>query len=177
MFLSLQGNKDMNEQKQIKDKTLSRLAAIQALHSYENRDESDVDASLSDVLSYYINYNPLEEYDLSENHEIKLVDKSLLTKLIKTSVANMHEIDKVIASLLVKQNDIAQVNSVARAILRAAVCELLFFTTPYKVVINEYVTISSDFFEIPEVNFINGILDKAATAKKTSNLEPLSPKE
>ena len=50
--------------------------------------------------------------------------------------------------------------------LRCAVAELLYFDTPYKIVIKEYIKISSTFFSDAEVSFINGILDKIAKTTK-----------
>ena len=55
-----------------------------------------------------------------------------------------------------------------RAILRAAVYELLFTPdTPFKVVINEYINIAQSFYSEKEPEFLNAILDKVAKSKLT----------
>ncbi len=144
-----------------KNKTITRLAAVQALYLYDI-DKVNADSAIEDIIKYYISFNPLDEYDLSDVEQIKMIDKNFLYKIFQQTIENLPAIDLQITNLATKQQEISQFSSVLRAILRAGACELLFFPTPYKVVIDEYVTLANDFYTIAEVNFINGILDKIA---------------
>lgn len=146
-----------------KDKTTTRLATVQALYLYEINNQ-DAELALMDVTHYYIKDNPLEEYELAEAEKIKLIDKSYLSKLFTQTIANLEAIDAQITQLLTKQESVQQLDSILRAILRVSICELQHFSTPYKVVIDEYVTLAREFYTANEVNFINGILDKIANS-------------
>lgn len=159
-----------NDNKIIKDKTITRLAAVQAIYLYDHN-EKEESSSLSDITDYYLKYNPLEEYDLGLSEKINLIDKAFLKKIYSITLENLEQIDLKISELLNKQEDVEQLGSVLRAILRAGTCELLFFSTPYKVVINEYVTLARDFYNEAEVNFINGLLDKIGNEKMARNQE------
>lgn len=144
-----------------KNKTITRLAAVQALYLYD-MNKVNADSAIEDIIKYYISFNPLDEYDLSNDEQIKMIDKNFLYKIFQQTIENLPSIDLQITNLTTKQQEISQFSSVLRAILRVGACELLFFPTPYKVVIDEYVTLANDFYAIAEVNFINGILDKIA---------------
>jgi N utilization substance protein B len=147
--------------KSAKNKTITRLAATQAIYLYDlSNYQSDI--ALENIINYYNTQNPLEEYDILSTEQLKLIDKNFLNKIFQETTQNLEKIDTKITSLLTKQQNISQLSSMLRAILRVGVCELLFFPTPYKVVIDEYVTLAKDFYSLTEVNFINSILDKVA---------------
>ena len=148
-------------EKHSKNKTISRLAAVQALYIYDI-DKIKVNSAIEDVIKYYLSFNPLEEYDLPDIDQIKMIDKKFLHKIFQQTIENLPAIDLQITNLATKQQEMSRLSHVLRAILRVGVCELLFFPTPYKVVIDEYVTLANDFYAIAEVNFINVILDKIA---------------
>ena len=76
------------------------------------------------------------------------------------------EIDKAIAACLSQNWTLARVDSILRAILRAASFELVARRdVPAKVVIDEYVGIARDFFAGDEPGFINAALDTMAIPK------------
>ena len=77
------------------------------------------------------------------------------------------EIDKAIAACLSQNWTLARVDSILRAILRAAAFELVARRdVPAKVVIDEYVGIARDFFSGDEPGFINAALDTMARRKR-----------
>jgi len=139
--------------KKIISKTLSRLAAIQAIYAYEinkNEEENrfDIHTSILDVITLH-----------EEETEEKL-SKDFLSKLVILTYDNLDKIDELISINLNKHDNIEKLNLLLRCILRCAVCELKFYETPFKVVIDEYVALTKDFFSDSEINFVNAILDK-----------------
>jgi N utilization substance protein B len=77
------------------------------------------------------------------------------------------EIDRTIADSLSANWTMARIDSILRAILRAAVFELIARRdVPAKVVIDEYVAIAGDFFTGDEPGFVNAALDNMARRKR-----------
>ncbi len=148
-------------EKRPKNKTVTRLAAVQALYLYDI-DNIKADSAVEDVTDYYLSLNPLEDYGISDEDQINLIDKKFLNKIFQKTIENLAAIDLQITNLTTKQQEMSRLSSVLRAILRVGACELLFFPTPYKVVIDEYVTLANEFYSAAEVSFINGMLDKIA---------------
>lgn len=134
----------------------SRLAAVQAIylltitHSDDAPDKKirHIDKSLQSVI---------ENYDLEVAKKINAAFiKALLTKAIEELII----LEKLINNNLTKQDSLGKLNILLKFIIECAICELLYFDTPYKVVINEYVKLTKHFFSDGEVNFANAILDK-----------------
>ena len=69
-------------EKHSKNKTISRLAAVQALYIYDI-DKVKANSAIEDVIKYYLSFNPLEEYDLPDVDQIKMIDKKSYRNLIK----------------------------------------------------------------------------------------------
>lgn len=91
-----------------------------------------------------------------EQRLIELDDFSL--ELAKAASRNMEQIDSIIES-----NSIAwrknRISRVALAILRMAICEMLYFDAiPISVSINEAVDICKVYAEKEDASFVNGIL-------------------
>lgn len=145
--------------KRNKDRTITRLAAIQAAYLYD-QDAKQQSIASEEILNYYTTQDPLKEFNLPLDKQVNLLDKTFLHSLYQNMVEHIEEIDHKISRLLTKQEDISGLDSVKKAILRTAITELTYFTTAPKIVINEYVTIAGEFYSPAEVNFINAVLDK-----------------
>ncbi len=79
------------------------------------------------------------------------------------------EIDRAIAASLSEKWKLERVDSILRAILRAAVYELVARRdVPAKVVIDEYVAVAGAFFGADEPGFVNAALDTIARRKRAS---------
>lgn len=88
-------------------------------------------------------------------------------RLVNTTVNNLQEIDKAIGQTL-EHWSLSRLAGIDRAIMRIAVCELLYLTdVPPKVVINEAVEIAKKFGAEDSPRFINGVLD--AIYKRAAN--------
>ena len=98
-------------------------------------------------------------FELEEINDLGKPDINYIEKLVKGVSQNQDKIDKIIKDNLVGWS-LARINSLARAILRVSVFELLDDNgVPEKVVFNEYIEITKFFFDDDEPSFINAILD------------------
>ena len=98
-------------------------------------------------------------FELEEINDLGKPDINYIEKLVKGVSQNQDKIDKIIKDNLVGWS-LARIDSLARAILRVSVFELLEDNNvPEKVVFNEYIEITKFFFDDDEPSFINAILD------------------
>ena len=88
------------------------------------------------------------------------------------------EIDRAIAKCLASDWRLERVDSILRAILRAAAFELIGRPdVPARVVIDEYVEIAHAFFSGDEPNFVNAALDKMAHRKRAREFGETPPED
>ena len=98
-------------------------------------------------------------FELEEINDLGKPNFNYIEKLVKGVSQNQDKIDKIIKDNLVGWS-LARIDSLARAILRVSVFELLDDNNvPKKVVFNEYIEIAKFFFDADEPSFINAILD------------------
>jgi N utilization substance protein B len=92
----------------------------------------------------------IEQEDNKENFEFA-------KDLVKKTAGSRSEIDKMIEETA-PEWPIEQVAVIDRNIIRLAICELLNFETPPKVVINEAIELGKTFGSETSSKFINGVL-------------------
>lgn len=165
-------NKKINHNKELinRKRTLSRLMAIQIFYQfefYEEQQEINV-----------IKNNVIDNYILNQDDEItsfrKKIDIDLLESLLSGIVLGLTEIDFEISQLLKDGWDLDKLPDIALYILRFGAFELKFMRdVPLKVVIDEYVEISSTFFEDKKVTFINGTLENLAKHYRNEEFEKI----
>ncbi len=104
--------------------------------------------------------NWADEFEL----EIDEQAQTFARNLVASAVERASEIDELIASAS-KNWRIDRMSRVDRNILRLGACELLAFKeVPTKVVINEAVELAKRFGTAESSAFVNGVLDRIATA-------------
>jgi N utilization substance protein B len=130
----------------------ARLAAVQALYQMEL---AGVDAE--EVAEEFIAHRFAETP----------TDEEFFKAIVEGVPPHQVEIDQAIAKCLSETWTLARVDSILRAILRAAGLELVARRdVPAKVVIDEYVGIANDFFSGDEPGFVNAALDTMAKRKR-----------
>jgi N utilization substance protein B len=147
-------------------KTFARLVVIQSLYAHKLYDDSEFDVKLiaEKLVNQLKNPSFLEEIGFDRAPE---VDKSYIKSLLGIVNENSAEIEQVISENLAENWSITKIDNVLLSILKAAVAEILYAREiPTKVIIDEYVTITSGFYEKSEIGFVNGILDKIAKTKR-----------
>ena len=131
---------------------LARLYAVQALYQIE----ISGDASWQ-VIDEFIGFRVSGEISGSA---VQIADLEFFRDLVSGVDIRNIEISKAIESALMKSWTYERLDTTLRQILRAATYELLSRRDiPVRVVINEYVELTSAFFESSESSFVNAILD------------------
>lgn len=137
------------------DRTNARLASVQALYQLEARGQG-----VETVILEFESHRLGGEIEGSVIHD---ADSDLFAETVRGAVRLQARIDPYIEKHLAENWTLKRINATARAILRAALTELVHDPeTPAKVVIDEYVEIGKSFFDESEIKFINGLLDSAA---------------
>jgi transcription antitermination protein NusB len=133
----------------------ARLAAVQALYQME---VAQTDASV--VVAQFTKHRFGHEVDGAYYDQ---ADEPFFRDLVLGVVRVQLAIDPLIAAHLAKGWRLARIDSILRAILRAAAYELQERRdVPVKVIINEYVDVAHAFFGGEEPGVVNGILDAVA---------------
>ena len=139
---------------QAKARGAARLAAVQALYQMEL-----AGGGAEEVAAEFAAHRFAEFSDTP--------DADFFTAIVTGVPQHQVEIDKAIAACLSQTWTLARVDSILRAILRAAGFELVARRdVPAKVVIDEYVGIARDFFSGDEPGFVNAALDTMARRKR-----------
>ncbi len=93
-------------------------------------------------------------------------ENAFAEKLARKVYDNIEVIDNTINENLVRWSA-KRISRVSRAILRLAVCELMFTDVPVGVAINEAVEITKKYASEDDSSYVNGVL--GAVAKKVRN--------
>lgn len=132
----------------------SRLSAVQALY------QMDV-ASLSSkqVIMEFLNHR----FGFEDEAGMVTADEDYFEDLVKGVVERQDEIDKIIAENLSKNWTMKRLDLTLRAILRAGSYEILRRPdVPALVIIDQYVSITSEFHEDRNTGFVNRVLENMA---------------
>ncbi len=138
-------------------RNMARLAAVQALYQMEHSS-----AGVEVVIREF------EEHRLGgelEGEAIRDADSDHFQTLVRGVVSAQNKIDPFINKLLSKGWALKRLDATARAILRCGAYELVNLPDiPYKAIIDQYVEITSSFFDqdSEESGFVNALLDSAA---------------
>ncbi|MEQ8934588.1 MAG: transcription antitermination factor NusB [Amphiplicatus sp.] len=142
-------------QKDIRARSLARLAAVQALYQME--------ATGMGVESVILEFNTHRLGGDLDGVAIHDADADYFAEIARGVVASQRRIDPFIERQLAEKWTLSRLDATARAILRAGLYELTARPdTPFRVVIDEYIEIANAFFDGPEPQFINAVLDASA---------------
>jgi N utilization substance protein B len=148
----------------------ARLSAVQALYQMEL---TGIDAE--DVAHEFIEHRFGREPDGNVGID---PDAEFFGAVVRGVPHHQVEIDRAIAKCLASDWRLERVDSILRAILRAAAFELIGRPdVPARVVIDEYVEIAHAFFSGDEPNFVNAALDKMAHRKRAREFGETPPED
>jgi N utilization substance protein B len=137
----------------------ARLAAVQALYQMELTGMG-ADEAVFEFVEHRFGGEP-------ETGMAGGIDEEFFARLVRGVPEHQVEIDAGIAKVLSADWRLSRIDSILRAILRAAAFELIALKdVPGKVVIDEYVDVSHAFFSGDEPSFVNAALDKLARRKR-----------
>ena len=154
------------------NKSLSRLAAVQSLFQFDFNKKMKLeelnsinDMDVSEIYQTIENINS----NMEEFKNLK-IDKNWFLILVNDVCNNRSIIDASLSNFLESDWSLERMDPTITNILRCAYIEFKNYSNiPSKVVINEYTNIASSFFNKPEVNFVNGVLDKVSHKYRNKN--------
>jgi N utilization substance protein B len=149
------------------ERSASRLAALQALYQLEITGNAP-----DDVIEEFIEhrFSRIPEAGSTKH------DEAFFSDLVHGVLKHQIEIDLSIAKSLAQGWTLARIDSILRALLRAASYELVARRdVPAKVVIDEYVELARDFFDGDEPGFVNAVLDRLARRKRAAEFGETPP--
>ena len=130
----------------------ARLAAIQALYQMEQTEQS-ARSVIADFMEDRLGLN-------DEGEPVEEADPDIFKAIVSGVVERQEVIDAAIMKRLANGWKIERLDATSRAILRAAVYELVAeISLPSQIILDEYVSIAHAFFEGAEPRFINSLLD------------------
>ena len=133
----------------------ARLAAIQALYQMEQTEQS-ARSVIADFMEDRLGLN-------DEGEPVEEADPDIFKAIVSGVVERQEVIDAAIMKRLANGWKIERLDATSRAILRAAVYELVAeISLPSQIILDEYVSIAHAFFEGAEPKFINGLLDNVS---------------
>ena len=134
----------------------ARIAAVQALYQMELAG-GGADETLAEFTEHRF-----AEFEVAP-------DQDFFAAILRGVPQHQVEIDRSISAALAANWSLARIDSTVRALLRCGLYELVARRdVPAKVVIDEYVAVTRDFFGGDEPSFVNGVLDTLARRKRAS---------
>ena len=145
----------MSQSTRSRSRSAARLAAVQALYQRE-MEQTPIPSLLHEFHHHRIGAT-IEDVEYEEA-EVDLFDD-----LVKGADARREELDALIAAKLASGWSLDRLDRPMRAILRAAVYELVARPDVARAtVISEYVDVAKAFYDKTETAFVNGLLDAVA---------------
>ena len=139
-------------------RSLARKRAVQALYMWQmtGKDIIDID----------------EQFVIEQ--DMKNVDVAYFKELLHKIPAKLTELDELLVPLL--DRPFEEIDPIERAIMRIGIYELKFrIEIPYKVVINEGVTLAKTFGADQSHKYVNSILDKVAKMLRSGETKQIKP--
>ena len=144
----------MNQEIDTRRRRLARLSAVQALYQMELGDQK------SKLVLHDFNEHWFKN---SATKDGVTADEAYFELIVLGVVAEQEVVDAAISSKLNEKWKLDRLDTTLRAIMRCASYEILrCFDVPGLVIIDQYVSIASDFYDEKEPNFVNAALDKLA---------------
>ncbi len=154
-------NKDAERKLRKARRSGARLAAVQALYQLEQTGQS----GRSVIVDFLEDRLGLDD----EGRPIEEADPDLFKDVVNGVVEHQKDINAAIIKRLADGWKIERIDSTSRAILRAAVFELMHrHDLPPQIILDEYVSIAHAFFSDAEPKFINGILENVRSDVRTA---------
>jgi N utilization substance protein B len=146
----------------------ARLAAVQALYQMELAG-TGAEETAFEFVEHRFGGEP-------ETGMAGEIDAEFFRTLVAGVPRHQEEIDASIAKCLSADWRLSRIDSILRAILRAAAFELVACKdVPAKAVIDEYVDVAHAFFQGDEPSFVNAALDKLARRKRAPEFGETPP--
>lgn len=152
----------------MRPRTAARVAATQALFQIE-QGGADPRTVIAEFLAHRLGGEAAEAW---AEGRVPSADAELFSAIVTAASREGGRIDREIASTLPHDWPLARLDAVLRALLRAAVAELLMAEgAPARVVISEYLDVAHVFFAKDTSKLVNGVLDRIAHRLRPAEFE------
>jgi len=141
----------------------ARLATVQALYQ--------MDLAETDLVEVIEEFKQHRLGGSGDSNGMVNADQEHFAQVLRGVVKRQREIDPMIDQQLATGWRLARIDSIVRAILRAATLELIELPeVPPRVIISEYIEVARAFFEGEEPKLVNGVLDQLARKLRPGTL-------
>lgn len=151
-------------------RTISRVAAVQALYQAEQANQSSetvIDQFVRHRMGDVPGHGGMDEGHLAQ------ADVPLFARIVRIATQQQDTIDGMLVAALPETWPLARLDPVLRAVMRAGGAELWMNDgPPAKVVINEYLDVAHGFFTGDEPRMANGVLDRLAHLLRPAEFLP-----
>lgn len=147
-----------------KARSAARLGAVQTLFQME-LGEQGADEAIRD----FLDHRSGAEIDGAQYAE---ADAAMFQSVVRGAVEHQVAIDGALDKCLPAEWPLHRLDSILRAIMRAAAFEILMRRDiPSRVIMNEYVDVARAFFDGAEPGMANGVMDRMARAARADEFE------
>jgi N utilization substance protein B len=154
----------------MRPRTLSRVAAVQALYQSEQAGQSP-ETVIDQFVRHRIGNTP-GHGGLNDGH-LTEAQVPLFARIVRTATLQQDTLDGMITAALPETWPMARLDPVLRAVMRAGAAELWMADgPPAKVVINEYLDVAHGFFDDEAPRLANGVLDRIAHLLRPAEFAP-----
>jgi transcription antitermination protein NusB len=141
----------------------ARLATVQALYQ--------MDLAETDLVEVIEEFKQHRLGGSADGNGMVDADQEHFSQVLRGVVKRQREIDPMIDQQLATGWRLSRIDSIVRAILRAATLELIELPeVPPRVIISEYIEVARAFFEGDEPKLVNGVLDQLARKLRPGTL-------
>jgi transcription antitermination protein NusB len=141
----------------------ARLACVQALYQ--------MDLAATDLNAVIEEFSQHRLRDEAGEDTSAAADLEHFVGVLKGVVERQRDIDPLVDQQLATGWRLVRIDSIVRAVLRAAAFELMERPEiPARVVISEYIDVAHAFFEGDEPKVVNGVLDQLARKLRPGEL-------
>ncbi len=145
----------------------ARLAAVQAVYQMEL-----TGIGAEEVIEEFIDHRFTRSLDIPAGQP----DEEFFGDVVRGVPRLQKEIDRAVAGSLAANWKLQRIDSILRAILRAAGYELIARQdVPARVVIDQYLDVAHAFFDGDEPGFVNAVLDRMARRKRAAEFGETPP--
>jgi N utilization substance protein B len=155
MLMTTQSGQSLHKSHTAATRRMARHYAMQALYQWQM-----AGSTINAIEAEFRTDNDMSKVDVEYFHEI-----------LHGVPEHMSDLDAIYEPYLVERS-LAELDAITRALLRMATYEFKFrIDVPYKVVINEAVSLAKKFGAEDSHKFINGVLDKTAAVVRTVEVD------
>lgn len=138
----------------------ARLSGVQALYQMDL-----TQATTKPVIYEFLNHR----FGFEDEEGMVAADEKFFEELVEGVVLHQDHIDSLLDKQLPEKWPLRRLDMTLRALLRAAIFEVTWRPdVPALVIIDEYVSIASDFFDGKEPGMVNAVLDKIAKSVRAT---------